>query len=74
VDDQEYYERVHGGWVAGSHLGAPLEFRPYFYIRQRYSNAGKLDITSFVKRVDPNAVNDDEIYQIASVSTGNRYI
>jgi len=70
MDDQEYYEKVHGGWigrVAGSHLGAPLEFRPYSYIQRRYCSGGKSDITSFVKRVDPNAVNDDEIYQIAGL-------
>ena len=70
MDNQEYYEKVHGGWigrVAGSHLGAPLEFRPYSYIQRRYCKSGKSDIASFVKRVDPNDVNDDEIYQIAGL-------
>jgi len=70
MDDQEYYEKVHGGWigrVAGSHLGTSLEFRPYSYIQRKYCSGGKSDIRSFVKRVDPNAVNDDETYQIASL-------
>jgi ADP-ribosylglycohydrolase len=76
VDDQEYYEKVHGGWigrVAGSQLGAPLELRPYFYIQRRYCSGGKSDITSFVKRVDPHAVNDDEIYQIAGLLAIERH-
>lgn len=76
MDDQEYYERVHGGWigrVVGSHLGAPLEFRPYFYIQRRYCGGGKSDITSFVKHVDPDAVNDDEIYQIAGLLAAEEY-
>jgi ADP-ribosylglycohydrolase len=76
VDDREYYEKVHGGWtgrVIGSHLGTPLELRPYFYIQRRYCSGGKSDITSFVKRVDPNAVNDDEIYQIVGLLAIERH-
>jgi len=76
VHDEDYYERVHGGWigrVAGSHLGAPLEFRPYSYIQRRYCSGGKSDITSYVRRVNPDAVNDDEIYQIVGLLAIERH-
>lgn len=67
MEDSEYFERVHGAWlgrVAGSHFGIPLEFRPYKWIQRKYCDKGKKDITSYVKDVDPNTVNDDEIYEI----------
>ena len=67
MKNEEYYNKVFGGWlgrVAGSHFGAPLEFRPYWYIKKRFCAGGKKEITSYVKPVNPQAINDDEIYEI----------
>jgi ADP-ribosylglycohydrolase len=72
MDYSEYYDKVHGAWlgrVAGSHFGAPLEFRPYSYIQRKYCAGGKTEITGYVKPVDPNQVNDDEIYEIVGLVT-----
>jgi len=76
VNYKEYYDKVFGGWigrVAGSHLGAPLEFRPYPYIQRKYCNHWKADISAFVRPVNPYAVNDDELYQIASLVALEKY-
>jgi ADP-ribosylglycohydrolase len=70
MDFDEYYDRVYGAWlgrVAGSHFGAPLEFRPFSYIQRKYCAGGRKEITGYVKPVDPNQVNDDEIYEIVGL-------
>jgi ADP-ribosylglycohydrolase len=64
LDLSGYFNKVYGGWlgrVAGSHFGAPLEFRPAWYTGSRQ------EITGYVKRVNPAAVNDDEIYQVTGL-------
>ncbi len=63
----EYYDKVYGGWlgrVIGSQLGAPLELRPYFYIRHKYKN-----LNNYVKEIRGNEVNDDEMYEIVALLT-----
>ncbi|MHA1819634.1 MAG: ADP-ribosylglycohydrolase family protein [Promethearchaeota archaeon] len=68
----EYFGRVLGGWtgrVIGSHFGTPLEFRSYKHITKKYCDGGKRDIRYYVKKVNPDAVNDDEIYQIVALLT-----
>ncbi|MHA1276174.1 MAG: ADP-ribosylglycohydrolase family protein [Candidatus Helarchaeota archaeon] len=65
ISDSEYYNKVYGGWlgrVIGSQLGAPLELRPYFYIKHKYRN-----LNNYVKRITGNEVNDDEIYEIVAL-------
>ncbi|MFX0102139.1 MAG: ADP-ribosylglycohydrolase family protein [Candidatus Hodarchaeota archaeon] len=72
MDDSAYYNKVHGGWlgrVAGSHFGAAIEFRPYWYIQKKYCNSGKEELKSYVKEPNPEAVNDDEIYEIIGLLT-----
>ena len=67
MDYAEYYDKVYGAWlgrVAGSYLGAPLEFRPFIYIQKRYK-----EIKGYVKPVNPDQVNDDEIYEIVGLVT-----
>ncbi len=67
---KEYYNKVLGGWlgrVAGSHFGTPLEFRPYWYIRRKYCKGGKKEITEYLQPVNPESVNDDEIYEIVGL-------
>ena len=62
-----YFNKVHGGWlgrVVGSQLGTPLEFRPYKFIQKKYCGKGATDISYYVKPPNPQAVNDDEIYEI----------
>lgn len=69
---EEYYEKVHGAWlgrVAGSHFGIPIEFRPYKRIQKKYCDGGQSEITGYVKPVDPETVNDDEIYEIIGLLT-----
>jgi len=68
----EYYDKVYGAWlgrVAGSHFGAPLEFRPYSYIQRKYCAGGQEEITGYVEPVNPDQVNDDEIYEIVGLAT-----
>jgi ADP-ribosylglycohydrolase len=72
IDPDIYYDKVHGGWlgrVAGSHLGTPLEFRPYSYTQRKYCDRGRKDITGYIRPPDPNQVNDDEIYEIVGLVT-----
>ncbi|MFX0189069.1 MAG: ADP-ribosylglycohydrolase family protein [Candidatus Hodarchaeota archaeon] len=62
---QEYYDRVLGSWigrVAGDFVGAPVEFRPYSIIKEKYGN-----ITYFPEPIDLNFVNDDEMYEICAL-------
>ena len=70
MDFQEYYDKVHGGWlgrVIGSHFGTPLEFRPYWYTQWKYCDSGAKEIDYYVKKPEPTAVNDDEIYEIVGL-------
>lgn len=62
---QEYYDRILGSWigrVAGDFVGAPVEFRPYSIIKEKYGN-----ITYFPEPIDLNYVNDDEMYEICAL-------
>jgi len=59
ISYKDYYNKVLGSWlgrVAGDFVGAPVEFRPYSYIKSRYSN-----LTYFPKPIDLDYVNDDEM-------------
>ena len=72
IGSDTYYDRAHGAWlgrVAGSHFGTPLEFRPYSYTQRKYCDGGRNEITAYVSPVDPNRVNDDEIYEIVGLVT-----
>ncbi len=72
MDFDTYYTKVYGAWlgrVAGSHFGAPLEFRPFSATQKKYCAGGQKEITRYVKPVDPNQVNDDEIYEIVGLVT-----
>ncbi|MBN2156736.1 MAG: ADP-ribosylglycohydrolase family protein [Candidatus Lokiarchaeota archaeon] len=72
MNSEEYYNKVLGGWlgrVAGSHFGTPLEFRPYKYIQKKYCDKGTKEITGYVKPVNTETVNDDEIYEIVGLLT-----
>jgi ADP-ribosylglycohydrolase len=72
MDYDTYYDKVHGAWlgrVAGSHFGAPLEFRPFSSIQKKYCAGGQKEITGYVKPVDADQVNDDEIYEIVGLVT-----
>ncbi len=62
---ENYYNKVLGSWigrVAGDHVGAPIEFKPYDFIMQQYGT-----IDSYLKPVDVNYVNDDEMYEICAL-------
>ena len=67
ITRSEYYDRVYGGWlgrVIGSHLGAPLELRPYFYIQRKHAN-----LNNYIKKITGKEVNDDEMYEIVALLT-----
>lgn len=67
----EYYDRVYGSWLGrciGSALGAPIEFRPYKYIKLRYG-----EITNYVKPVKTAVYNDDEMYEIVALLALERH-
>lgn len=69
---EEYYNKVLGGWfgrVVGSHFGTPLEFRPYWFIQKKYCAGGRKEIIRYLKPVNPQRVNDDEIYEIIGLLT-----
>mgnify|MGYP006284333177 CR=1 FL=1 len=62
---QEYYNKVYGSWlgrVAGDFVGAPLEFKPYSFIKGIY---GEIDY--FPRPIDLDYVNDDEMYEICAL-------
>jgi ADP-ribosylglycohydrolase len=62
---KEYYNKVHGSWlgrVAGDFVGAPVEFRPIFDIRNKYG-----EITYYPEPIDLKYVNDDEMYEICAL-------
>ncbi len=70
MNSEEYYNKVHGGWlgrVAGSQFGAPIEFRPYRSITKKYCANGTKDMTGYIKPINTDAVNDDEIYEIVAM-------
>ena len=70
MNSDEYTNKVYGAWlgrVAGSHLGAPLEFRPFSHIQRKYCAGGRKELTGYVRLVDPDQVNDDEIYEIVGL-------
>ncbi len=67
ISKAKYYDKVYGGWlgrVIGSHLGAPLELRPYFYIQRKYAG-----LDNYIKKITGNEVNDDELYEIVALLT-----
>ena len=67
----KYYNAVYGSWLGrciGSALGAPLEFRPYSYIKLHYG-----EITNYVKPLKEKYVNDDEMYEIVGLLTLERF-
>lgn len=62
---ESYREKVLGSWlgrIAGDFVGAPVEFKPYSYIRIRY---GSIDY--YIKPIDLDYVNDDEMYEICAL-------
>ncbi|MBD3197767.1 MAG: hypothetical protein GF317_22135 [Candidatus Lokiarchaeota archaeon] len=65
IFSKEYYNKVLGSWVgriAGDHVGYPLEFRPYSYIKLKYG-----DLDYFPRKVNTDYVNDDEMYEICAL-------
>jgi len=65
ISSVEYYDKVLGSWegrIAGDHVGAPVEFKPYNDILNKYG-----DITYFPEPIDLNYVNDDEMYEICAL-------
>jgi ADP-ribosylglycohydrolase len=65
ISSKEYYNKVLGSWigrVAGDFVGAPVEFRPYSLIKEKYGN-----ITHYPEPIDLNQVNDDEMYEICAL-------
>ena len=72
MNSDEYYDKVHGAWlgrVAGSHFGAAFEFRPFSYTERKYCMGGQKEIAGYVRPVNPDQVNDDEIYEIVGLVT-----
>ncbi|MBD3228989.1 MAG: hypothetical protein GF329_12440 [Candidatus Lokiarchaeota archaeon] len=71
ITKSRYYDAIYGSWLGrciGSRLGAPLEFRPYFYIKSKYG-----EIDNYVKPVEGKYVNDDEMYEIVGLLTLERH-
>ncbi|MEJ2248851.1 MAG: ADP-ribosylglycohydrolase family protein [Candidatus Lokiarchaeota archaeon] len=71
ISYQDYYNKVYGSWlgrVAGDFMGAPLEFKPYHYIKFKYGN-----IKYFPKPIDLDYVNDDEMYEICALIALEKY-
>jgi len=65
ITSKEYYNKVLGSWIgriAGDFVGAPLEFRPYSYIKKKYG-----ELTSYPQPIDLDYVNDDEMYEICAL-------
>jgi ADP-ribosylglycohydrolase len=66
LSKQQYYNKVYGSWlgrISGDFVGAPLEFKPYSFIRLVYG-----DIDYYPKPVDIEYVNDDEMYEICALN------
>ncbi|MHA1298357.1 MAG: ADP-ribosylglycohydrolase family protein [Candidatus Helarchaeota archaeon] len=67
----DYFNKVYGGFYGkciGSYLGMPLEFRPHFYIQNKYGN-----IDYYVKIYKKDIVNDDEMYEIVGLMALEKY-
>ena len=65
ITSDEYYNKVFGSWlgrVAGDFVGEPIEFMPYEKIKEKYG-----DIEYYLKPIDLNYVNDDEMYEICAL-------
>lgn len=65
ITSKEYYNKVLGSWigrVVGDFVGAPVEFKPYSFIKEKYGN-----ITYYPEPIDLNQVNDDEMYEICAL-------
>jgi len=65
ISKETYFDGVLGSWlgrISGDFVGAPLEFKPYTYIRLRYG-----DIKYYPKPIDLDYVNDDEMYEICAL-------
>ncbi len=71
LNKKEYFNKVLGSWlgrIAGDFVGAPLEFKPYRYIRRRYKN-----LSYFPKKINLDYVNDDEMYEICALLALEKY-
>ncbi|MFW9997453.1 MAG: ADP-ribosylglycohydrolase family protein [Candidatus Odinarchaeota archaeon] len=76
MNTDDYYSRVHGGWlgrVIGSHFGAPIEFFPYYELTKKYCQNGKREVKGYIEPVNPDQVNDDEIYEIIGLLALEKY-
>ena len=65
ITSDEYYNKVFGSWlgrVVGDFVGEPIEFMPYEKIKEKYG-----DIEYYLKPIDLNYVNDDEMYEICAL-------
>jgi ADP-ribosylglycohydrolase len=65
IDSIVYFDRVYGSWlgrIAGDFVGAPLEFKPYQYLKWRYG-----DLDYYPRAIDLAYVNDDEMYEICAL-------
>ncbi len=61
----KYYDKVLGSWigrVAGDSVGAPVEFKPYSLIKEKYGN-----ISYYPEPINLSQVNDDEMYEICAL-------
>ncbi len=68
---EKYYDAVYGSWLGrciGSRLGAPLELKPYLWIKKRYG-----EINNYIKPLKEKYVNDDEMYEIVGLLTLERH-
>ncbi|MHA1671792.1 MAG: ADP-ribosylglycohydrolase family protein [Promethearchaeota archaeon] len=65
ITSTEYYNKVLGSWigrVVGDFVGEPIEFIPYEIILEKYG-----DIEYYLKPIDLDYVNDDEMYEICAL-------
>ncbi len=65
LTSKDYYDKVLGSWigrVAGDFVGEPVEFWPYETIIEKHG-----DIDYYLKPIDLNYVNDDEMYEICAL-------
>ncbi len=71
MSKKRYFDAIYGSWLGrciGSRLGAPLEFKPYRYIKFKYG-----DINYYVKPIKGKYYNDDEMYEIVGLLTLEKY-
>lgn len=65
ITEKEYYNKVLGSWqgrIAGDFIGAPIEFIAYEEIQKNYG-----EISYFLKPINLDYVNDDEMYEICGL-------